>query len=181
MVNRCQWANSHPLLIKYHDEEWGNPVYDDQILYENLILETFSTGLSWLIILKKRDAFRKAFDYFDIEKVMNYDENKINELLQNKEIVRSKAKIIATIQNSKIIYDLQKEYGSFSNYLWNYTNHTTLYPENYETHNALSDLISSDLKKRGMKFFGSVTCYSYMQSIGMLDCHSKDCFKYKKR
>lgn len=177
-MERCRWANSHPLLEKYHDEEWGVPVYDDKTLYEMLILETFSTGLSWLIILKKRDAFRKAFDDFDIQKVTNYDQKKVEELLLEKGIVRSKAKINATIQTSKVIMDIQKEYGSFSNYLWSFTNHEIIHHhDQYITSNELSDQISADLKKRGVKFFGSVTCYSYLQAIGICNDHESTCFK----
>lgn len=179
-MNRCSWANSHPLLIKYHDDEWGVPVTDDQTLFENLILETFSTGLSWLIILKKKSSFEEAFDQFNLHKIKNYDEHKIASLLENKNIVRSKAKILATIQTARVLLDIQKEYGSFSNYLWSYTNHQIVYIDEYETRNELSDKISKDLKKRGIKFFGSVTCYSYLQAIGILNCHSKNCFKYHK-
>lgn len=178
-MERCDWANSHPLLIEYHDHEWGNPAYDDQVLFENLILETFSTGLSWLIILKKREAFREAFDYFDIEKIINYDENKINELLQNKAIVRSKAKINATIETAKAILEIKKEFGSLSNYLWSYTNYQIIDIPYYETRNDISDLMSKNLKKRNVKFFGSITCYSYLQAIGIFNCHTKNCFKRK--
>ena len=179
-MERCSWANSHPLLIEYHDNEWGNPIYDDQILFENLILETFSTGLSWLIILKKKEAFKKAFDNFEIEKIIQYDENKIDELLENKSIVRSKAKIVATIETAKAILEIQKEFGSLSNYLWSYTNHQIIDIPYYETRNEISDLISKDLKKRKVKFFGSVTCYSYLQAIGIFNCHTPNCFKRQK-
>lgn len=178
-MERCSWANSHPLLIEYHDNEWGIPVYDDQVLFENLILETFSTGLSWLIILKKKASFEEAFDYFDLHKIKNYDESKISELLENSNIVRSKQKILATIHNAKVLLEIQKEFTSFSNYLWSFTNHQIIYINHYETKNDLSDLISKDLKKRGLKYLGSVTCYSYLQAIGILNCHTKNCFKYK--
>ena len=176
-MERCTWANSHPLLIEYHDNEWGISVYDDHTLFENLILETFSTGLSWLIILKKRKAFEEAFDAFDIQKISQYNEDKINELLENKAIVRSKAKILATINTAKAVLEIQKEFGSLSNYLWSYTNHQVIDIPYYETSNDLSDTISKDLKKRNVKFFGSVTCYSYLQAIGILNCHQKNCFK----
>ena len=179
-MERCSWANSHPLLIEYHDNEWGNPIYDDQILFENLILETFSTGLSWLIVLKKRDAFEKAFDDFDLGKIIQYDETKINELLENKDIIRSKAKILATIQTAKAVIDIQKEFGSLSNYLWSYTNHQIIDIPYYETRNEISDAMSKDLKKRNIKFFGSVTCYSYLQAIGIFNCHQENCFIRKQ-
>ena len=179
-MERCAWANSHPLLIEYHDKEWGVPVYDDHILFENLILETFSTGLSWLIVLKKRDAFEKAFDDFDLGKIIQYDETKINELLENKDIIRSKAKILATIQTAKAVIDIQKEFGSLSNYLWSYTNHQIIDIPYYETRNEISDAMSKDLKKRNIKFFGSVTCYSYLQAIGIFNCHQENCFIRKQ-
>jgi 3-methyladenine DNA glycosylase len=182
MVKRCFWVeNQEEIYLKYHDEEWGLPVYDDHLLYEQLILESFSAGLSWLIILKKRENFRKAFDNFDIDKVIAYDEAKVEALMQDKGIVRSRAKILATISNSKIIKDIQKEYGSFSNYLWGYTNHDIIYPDDVTlTKSELSDCIAKDLKKRGMKFCGSVTIFAYLQAVGIVNSHEPSCFRYRK-
>lgn len=180
-IKRCHWVeNQEEIYLKYHDEEWGVPVYDDHTLYEQLILESFSAGLSWLIILKKRENFRKAFDNFDIAKVANYTDEKVEELLQDKGIVRSKAKILATISNSKIFMDIQKEFSSFSNYLWHFTDNQIIYPKEQVTHSPLSDQISKDLKKRGMKFCGTITIYAYLQAIGILNCHDEHCFKYRQ-
>lgn len=180
-IKRCCWVNlKNEKYIKYHDEEWGIPIYDDNKLYELLILECFQAGLSWECILNKREYFRIAYDNFDIEKIKNYDENKVNELLNNPKIIRNKLKILASIQNSKIFKNIQNEYGSFSKYIWKYTNNKIIY-ESFEkwTSSPLSDEISKHLKKRGMKFVGSTTIYSYLQAIGIINAHSEDCFFYK--
>ena len=180
-MNRCKWCNlKNQLYIKYHDEEWCRPNSDEKYLYEMLILESFQAGLSWECVLNKRESFRKAFDNFDINKICNYDNKKIQELLQNKNIIRNKLKINATINNSKIFLNIQKEYDSFYNYLRNFTKDKTVY-EIGETRSELSDNISKDLQKRGMKFVGSTIIYSYLQAIGVIYSHDEGCFLYKKQ
>lgn len=180
-MKRCFWVDEKSEIYKkYHDEEWGVPKYDDKELFELLILESFQAGLSWITILKKREAFRLAFDNFDVYKVANYKESKINELLNNEKIIRSKGKINAAINNAKIFINIQKEFGSFSNYIWNFTDKKIIKNTTGEiiTQSPLSDKISQDLKKRGMKYVGSVIIYSYLQAIGVIDDHDKTCFKY---
>lgn len=175
---RCKWCNlKNEKYIAYHDEEWGVPVYDDHKLYEMLILESFQAGLSWECVLNKRDDFEVAFDNFDIDKVCSYDEKKINELLKNKKIIRNKRKISAAINNSKIFKEIQKEYKTFSNYIWHFTNNKIIY-EIDKTSSELSDTISKDLQKRGMKFVGTTIIYSYLQAIGVIYSHEQECFKY---
>lgn len=177
---RCRWCNeSNPLYVEYHDWEWGIPSSNEKYLFEMLILESFQAGLSWECVLNKRHDFEVSYDYFDINKIINYDENKINELLSNKKIIRNKLKIKASINNAKIFKNIQKEYGSFNNYLITFTNSKTLYETDKVTNN-LSDSISKDLIKRGMKFVGSTIIYSYLQAIGVIYSHDKDCFMYKK-
>lgn len=177
---RCTWCNlKNPLYIVYHDAEWCVPNFDDKYLYEMLLLECFQAGLSWECVLNKRDSFRKAYDNFDIDKVIFYDENKINELLNNKDIIRNSRKISASIKNSKIFKKIISEYGSFYNYLRIFTKGETIY-ETDKTTNDLSDAISKDLQSRGMTFVGSVIIYSYLQAIGVIYSHDKDCFLHKK-
>ena len=179
-MNRCKWAmNVNEIYTKYHDEDWGEPVHDDQRLYEMLILESFQAGLSWSCILNKRENFRKAFDNFDIDKIINYDEIKIQELQNNAGIIRNKLKIKATINNSKIFKEIQKEYGSFDKYIWSFTNNETIY-EFDKVSSELSDLISRDLKKRGMTFVGTIIIYSYLQAVGIINSHEIQCFKHCK-
>lgn len=180
-MKRCLWCNlNNPLYVKYHDEEWGNPVKDDLKLFEFLILEMFQAGLSWEIILNKRENFKRAFDNFNYCKIAYYDENKINELMSDTGIIRNKLKIIATINNAKIFLKIQKEYKNFSNYIWKWTNNKTIYiSDNKITNNNVSDYISKDLKKRGMKFVGSTIIYSYLQAIGIINSHEKECAFYK--
>ena len=179
-MNRCKWAmNVNEIYTKYHDEEWGEPVHDDQRLYEMLILESFQAGLSWSCILNKRENFRKAFDNFDIDKIINYDEIKIQELQKNEGIIRNKLKIKATINNSKIFKQIQKEYGSFDKYIWGFTNNETIY-EFDKISSELSDTISRDLKKRGMTFVGTIIIYSYLQAVGIINSHESQCFKHSK-
>lgn len=179
-MNRCKWAmNVNEIYTKYHDEEWGEPVHDDQKLYEMLILESFQAGLSWSCILNKRENFRKAFDNFDIDKIINYDEIKIQELQKNEGIIRNKLKIKATINNSKIFKEIQKEYGSFDEYIWGFTNNETIY-EFDKVSSELSDTISRDLKKRGMTFVGTIIIYSYLQAVGIINSHESQCFKHCK-
>ena len=179
-MKRCKWCNlDNPLYVKYHDLEWGVPNYDDQYLFEMLILESFQAGLSWECVLNKREAFKEAYDFFDIERVINYDEDKINELLSNEKIIRNKLKIEASINNARIFKSIINEYGRFYNYLTTFTKNKILY-EIGKTTNDLSDAISNDLKKRGMKFVGSTIIYSYLQATGFINSHDKDCFMYKK-
>ncbi len=176
---RCKWCNlKNELYVEYHDKEWCVPNFDDKYLYEMLILESFQAGLSWECVLNKRQSFRKAFDDFDLEKVISYDEEKVQELLSNKDIIRNKRKILASIKNSKIFKDIVCEYGSFYNYLRRFTKDKTIF-EIDKTTNDLSDAISNDLQKRGMTFVGSVIIYSYLQAIGIIYSHEKECFLYK--
>ena len=176
--NRCSWCNlNNPLYIKYHDEEWGVPTHDDKKLFELLILESFQAGLSWECILNKRESFRSAFDNFNYQKISNYNDKKIEELMNNKNIVRNRRKIIATINNAKIFIKIQQEYQSFSNYLWSFTKNEIIY-ETGKTKSTLSDKISKDLQKKGMKFVGTTIIYSYLQAIGIINSHEKECDLY---
>lgn len=177
---RCKWCNiNNPIYIDYHDNEWGIIKTDDHYLFEMLILESFQAGLSWECVLKKREAFREAFDNFDINKIVNYNDDKINELMNNPKIIRNKLKIEASILNARIFKNIQKEYGAFYNYLKTFINDKIIY-ETDKTTSDLSDAISKDLIKRGMKFVGSTIIYSYLQAIGVIYSHQVDCFMYKK-
>lgn len=180
-MKRCFWVDEKSeIYTKYHDEEWGVPKYDDRDLFELLILEGFQAGLAWITVLKKREAFRKAFDNFDVEKVSQYNDKKINELLENKDIIRSRSKIEASINNAKIFIQIQKEFGTFSNYIWSFTEHKIIKntTDKIPVKTELSDKISKDLKKRGMKYTGSVIIYSYLQAVGIINDHETCCFKY---
>lgn len=180
-MKRCFWVDEKSeIYVKYHDEEWGVPKQDDRDLFELLILESFQAGLAWITVLKKREAFREAFDNFDMEKVASYDESKVEELLQNAGIIRSRGKILAAISNAKIFIEIQKEYGSFSNYIWAFTDNKVIKNTSgmLPVSTPLSDKISKDLKKRGMKYVGTVIIYSYLQAIGVVDDHEQGCFKY---
>lgn len=177
-MNRCTWCNlNNPLYIEYHDNEWSILNTNDNYLYEMFILETFQAGLSWECILNKREYFRVSYDNFNIDKVINYNIDKINELLNNKNIIRNKLKIISSINNSKIFKSIINEYGSFYNYLCLFTNNKIIY-EYDKTTSKLSDSISKDLIKRGMKFVGSTTIYSYLQAIGIINSHIPSCYKF---
>ncbi|MBR2140823.1 MAG: DNA-3-methyladenine glycosylase I [Rickettsiales bacterium] len=182
--HRCFWVeDACDLYIKYHDDEWGVPTYDDGKLFEFLILENFQAGLSWLTILKKREYFREAFDGFDAVKMSRYDDAKILQLLENKNIIRNVSKIKAAVNNAKVFLEIQKEFGSFSNYIWSFTNNkiiknNNVNEKNIPTSSPLSDKVSKDLIKRGMKFVGTVTIYSYLQSIGVVNDHEESCFKH---
>ena len=177
---RCFWCNTkNPVYIDYHDNEWGVARFDDGYLYEMLILESFQAGLSWECVLNKREDFRLAFDFFDVEKVASYTEEKIEELRQNEKIIRNRRKILASIKNSKIFIEIQGQFGSFYNYLKSFTGEKT-YCEIGLTRSELSDKISVDLKNRGMRFVGSVIIYSYLQAIGVICSHDEDCFLYEK-
>ena len=182
---RCPWCGNDPLYMEYHDTEWGVPIYDDNKLFEFLILETFQAGLSWITILRKRENFRKAFDNFDYKKIATYNEAKFDELIQDAGIVRNKLKIKATISNAIAFMEIQNEFGSFSNYIWGFTNQKPI-KNNWRNLNEvpaiteLSDLLSKDLKKRGFKFVGSTVIYAHMQATGMVNDHIKDCFRYNE-
>ena len=177
---RCTWCNlNNPKYIEYHDNEWCQPNFDDKYLYEMLILESFQAGLSWECVLNKRESFRLAYDNFDIEKVYLYDEQKVQDLLNNKEIIRNKLKIKASINNSKIFKAIVNECGSFYNYLRMFTGDNILY-ETDRTTNEVSDAISKDLQKRGMKFVGSTIIYSYLQAVGLIYSHDKGCYLDKQ-
>jgi DNA-3-methyladenine glycosylase I len=176
---RCSWCNrNNPIYIAYHDLEWCQPNFDDQYLYEMLILESFQAGLSWQCVLNKRESFRQAYDGFDLEKVCAYGDEKIEELLENEKIIRNVSKIRSSIQNSRIFRAILKEYGSFFNYLRAFAGEKIIY-ETGKTTNALSDAISGNLQKRGMKYVGSTIIYSYLQAIGMIYSHEEACFLYK--
>ncbi len=173
---RCYWANpKNERYICYHDEEWGVPVHDDQKLLEMLILECFQAGLSWECVLNKRDAFRKAFDGFDLEKICAYHEDKLEMLRNNPEIIRNRLKIQAAVINAQAFRKIQKEYGSFSEYLWHWTDGRVI-QETGKTSSELSDTISKDLKKYGMKFVGTTVVYAYLQAIGVIWSHENECF-----
>ena len=178
---RCKWCNlQNPKYIEYHDNEWCKPNFDDKYLYEMLILESFQAGLSWECVLNKRESFKKAYDNFDIDKVCLYGSEKIEELLNNKDIIRNKLKINSSINNSKIFKEIVKEYGSFHNYLKTFTKDEVIY-EIDKTTNELSDKISNDLQKRGMKFVGSTIIYSYLQAIGIIYSHDEECYLYQMK
>jgi len=180
--NRCKWCVGIPIYEAYHDHEWGVPVYDDQKLFEFLILETFQAGLSWITILKKRENFRAAFDQFDYQKIALYNERKIEALLQDTGIIRNRLKVRATITNAIAFMEVQKEFGSFSKYIWQFTDGMPIinHPQTRRDISStppLSDAISKDLKKRGFKFVGSTVVYAHMQATGMVDDHVADCWK----
>lgn len=182
--NRCSWVNvNNPLSIAYHDNEWGIPCFDDTQLFEMLILEGAQAGLSWETILNKRENYRLAFDNFNPNKIANYDEEKIAELLQNSGIVRNKLKINSAIKNAKVFLHIQQEFGSFSTYLWQFVDNKPIkncYKDYSKapTTTVISDIISQDLKSRGMNFVGSTIIYAYMQAVGLVNDHQVDCFCY---
>ena len=180
---RCGWVKPEDsLYTAYHDQEWGVPVYDDRKLYEMFLLETFQAGLSWLTVLRKREAFRRAFDGFDPERIASYDRQKMEALLNDAGIIRCRRKIEAAVSNAAVFLKIQREFGTFSAYLWGFTQ-GKIQREDFETprvSSPLSDRISADLKARGMKYAGSVTIYSYLQAVGVVDDHEKQCFLYKK-
>ena len=185
MRKRCEWAGNDPLYCGYHDKEWGKPVYDDQKLFEFLILETFQAGLSWITILRKRENFRKAFDDFDYHKIASYDDKKIEDLLQDEGIIRNRLKIRATISNAQAFIRVREEFGSFSKYIWNFVNgkpiqNTFNSLEELPATSPLSDEISKDLKKCGFKFVGSTVIYAHMQATGMVNDHLVGCFRHKE-
>ncbi len=177
---RCRWCNlRNPLYVDYHDQEWGVAVHSDRKLFEMLLLESFQAGLSWECVLNKREAFRKAFDEFDYRKVAKYDGAKTESLCGNREIVRNRLKITAAVNNAKVFLTTQQEWGSFDRYIWHFTEESTVY-EVGKTTSPLSDTVSADLRKRGMKFVGSTIVYSFLQSIGVINSHSEGCWLYEK-
>jgi DNA-3-methyladenine glycosylase I len=182
---RCPWPTDIPLMIKYHDKEWGVPIHNDKRLFEFLILEGFQAGLSWRTILNKRDNFRKAFDGFDFDKVAKYDKRKINSLLKNEGIIRNKLKIKSAVSNAKAFLEIRKEYGTFDKYIWGFVNSKPIQNKfkslkELPARTKLSDKISDDLKKRGFKFVGSTIVYAHMQATGMVNDHITECFRYKE-
>ncbi len=182
---RCSWCGTDPLYVAYHDTEWGKPVYDDDTLFEFLILETFQAGLSWITVLRKRENFRRAFDSFDYKKIAGYSEEKIASLLEDSGIIRNKLKVRATVTNAQAFMEVQKEFGSFSDYIWGFVkgkpikNKFKSMPQ-IPGNTALSDALSKDLKKRGFKFVGSTVVYAHMQATGMVNDHVMDCFRYEE-
>jgi len=183
MITRCEWADGDPLLEEYHDREWGVPLHNDQKLFEFLILDGAQAGLSWLTILKKRENYRKAFDLFDARKVARYDENKIKKLLSNEGIVRNRLKIECAIQNARAFLEVQKEFGRFDAYIWQFVggkpkkNRWKVVKE-IPARTKQSDVMSKDLVKRGFKFVGSTICYAFMQAAGMVNDHVVNCFRH---
>ncbi len=183
--HKCGWCLGDDLYEAYHDKEWGSPVKDDALLFEFLVLETFQAGLSWITILKKRENFRNALDQFDYRKIAEYDEKKIQYLLQDAGIIRNKLKVRATVSNALAFMKVQDEFQSFSAYLWGFVNHTPIKNsiENYKNGPAttkISDALSKDLKKRGFKFVGSTVVYAFMQAVGMVNDHETNCFRYNE-
>ena len=180
-VIRCAWCEKDDLYRNYHDKEWGKPIYDDETIFEFLILESFQAGLSWYTILAKRENFRAAFDYFDYQKIAQYSEDKVEELIQNTGIIRNRLKILATINNAQKFMEVQKEFGSFSKYIWGFVNHEPIVnrPKTLKEVPAtteISDALAKDLKKRGFKFMGSTVVYAHMQATGMVNDHVEDCW-----
>jgi DNA-3-methyladenine glycosylase I len=182
LTTRCLWAKT-PLEIIYHDTEWGVPMHDDKQLFEYFVLDTFQAGLSWAIILNKREGFRRAFDNFDAEKMANYDEAKLAELLLDQGIIRNKLKLKAVVTNAAAFLNVQAEFGSFDAYIWQFTNHKTISNQwasrqDVPATSPESDAMAHDLKKRGFKFCGTTICYAFMQATGMINDHTTDCFRY---
>lgn len=185
MENRCEWAGNDPLYQNYHDLEWGIPVHDDQKLFEMLTLEGAQAGLSWITILRKRENYRKAFDNFDANKISLYNENKFQDLMNNAGIIRNKLKIRSAISNAKLFLDIKKEYGSFDKFIWGFVNHEPIMNSwkklsEIPAQTPESEVLSKDLKKRGFKFVGPTICYALMQSIGMVNDHTTNCFRYRE-
>lgn len=178
---RCAWCGTDELYQKYHDEEWGKPVYDDETIFEFLVLESFQAGLSWITILRKRENFRKAFDNFDYQKIANYPDEKVEELMQDAGIIRNRLKILATISNAQKFIETQKEFGSFSNYIWGFIGGKPIInlPKTLKDVPAtteISNKLAKDLKKRGFKFLGSTVVYAHMQATGLVDDHVTECW-----
>jgi DNA-3-methyladenine glycosylase I len=182
---RCGWSTSDPIYIDYHDKEWGVPVRDDQKLFEFLILEGQQAGLSWITILKKRDNYRKAFANFDAGKIAKFNDKKKVELLQNEGIIRNRLKVDSIVTNAQAYLKIMEETGSFSDYIWKFTDGKQIHNDfkslkEVPAKTEISDMMSKDLKKKGFKFVGTTICYAYMQAVGMVNDHTKDCFRYKE-
>ena len=185
MCERCNWSTSSEIMIKYHDEEWGVPLHDDRLLFEFFVLEGFQAGLSWQIVLNKREAFREAFDRFDPVIIAEYTPEKIEELVQNNAIIRNRMKIAACVNNAQRFLEVQKKFGSFDQYIWGFVNGKPIVNKfeslkELPAKTELSDKISADLKKRGFKFVGSTVIYAHMQATGMVNDHLVSCFRYKE-
>ncbi len=183
MRERCEWAGSDPLMIEYHDKEWGVPVHDDTKLFEFLVLDAMQAGLSWMTVLKKRENFRKAFDNYNVKRIARYDENKLQELLLDKGIIRNRMKINSAIRNAKIFLEIQKEFNSFNAYIWQFVGNKTIKNSwkklaELPPNSPESDTMSKDMKKRGFSFVGSTICYAFMQAAGMVNDHTLNCFRY---
>ncbi|MFM6930544.1 MAG: DNA-3-methyladenine glycosylase I [Bdellovibrio sp.] len=183
-IKRCAWVSDDPLYIEYHDQEWGVPVYDDRKLFEFLVLESAQAGLSWITVLRKRENYRKAFAGFDPQKIARFTDKKVQTLLQNPGIIRNEMKIRAAINNAKIFLKMQKEFGSFSNYMWAFVDHKPIdgkrKPGSIPASTNISDALAKDLKSRGFKFLGTTIIYAHMQAVGMVNDHLTTCFCYKK-
>lgn len=182
---RCAWSGSDPLMTKYHDEEWGKPVHNDKKLYEFLILEGAQAGLSWSTVLKKRKNYRKAFDNFDYRKIAKYTQRDVSRLLKDAGIIRNRLKINAAITNARLVLSVQKEFGSFDAYIWQFVDHEPITNvckklKDIPASTKISDAMSKDLKKRGFKFVGSTICYAFMQAVGMVNDHTTDCYRYRE-
>ena len=181
--SRCAWVGKEDIYVKYHDEEWGVPVRDDARQFEFLILETFQAGLSWITVLRKRENFRKAFDNFDYKKIALYNEEKIQSLLENEGIIRNQLKVRATVTNAQAFMEIQKEFGSFTDYIWGFVNGKSVNEKRKSIKevpatNEISDRLSKDLKKRGFKFVGSTVVYAHLQATGLINDHTTDCFRH---
>ena len=182
---RCAWAGDSQIYVDYHDNEWGRPVHDDRKLFEMLILEGMQAGLSWITILKKREAFREAFDGFDPNKIIHYDDRKLQELMQNEGIIRNRLKIQGTVTNAKLFFKVVEKYGSFDKFLWNYVDYAPIIGHRMQMEDVpattpISDKMSKDMKKMGFKFVGSTIIYAFMQATGMVNDHVVDCFVYQE-
>ena len=183
MKNRCEWCGTEPLYIDYHDQEWGVPVHDDKLLFEFLVLEGAQAGLSWITILKKRENYRKAFDFFDYEPIAKYTQHDIERLMNDPGIVRNRLKIESAIKNARGVLQIQEEFGSFDAYLWRYVKGTPIQNKwrsiaEVPTQTEISEMMSKDLKKRGFNFVGPTICYAFMQAVGMVNDHTTDCFRH---
>ena len=185
MTKRCDWCGTEEIYVDYHNKDWGVPVHDDRLHFEMIILDGAQAGLSWITILKRRESYRKAFDNFDVFKVSRYTDKKIEKLLTNPGIIRNRLKVNSAVQNARSFLKIQKEFGSFDEYIWQFVNHRTIENKwkkmsDLPAKTAQSDAISKDLKKRGFSFVGSTICYAYMQAAGMVNDHIVDCYRYKK-
>jgi len=185
MKKRCEWCGTEPIYVDYHDNEWGVPVHDEQLLFEMIVLDGAQAGLSWITVLKKRDSYRQAFDNFDASKMADYDDNKIEELLKNPGIIRNRLKVKSAVKNAKVFLKIQDECGSFDKYIWQFVNHRPIQNKwksmgEIPAKTAESDAMSKDLKKRGFSFVGSTICYAFMQAAGMVNDHAVYCYRYKE-